>query len=262
MKIFEIGIIGGTGGIGRWFADFFEREGYTVHVSGRRTGMDIPAMAGRCDVVIVSVPIGVTCEIIEQVGPHMREDTLLMDLTSLKTEPVKFMLEHSVSEVIGAHPLFGPDIDTLAGHNVVLCPARTKKWLVWLEEILKRNGAHVVETTPEKHDKLMAIVQGLNHLNTIAMGMVLSKMGADLSELKDFATPIFNTKIDILKKIFGNNPRLYAEIITSNPDIEKILGIYEKTLSELKGLVNKRDAQGLTEMIEKQGKGINNLSFF
>lgn len=256
MKNFEIGIIGGTGGIGRWFADFFKSEGYTVHVSGRRTGMDIPAMAVRCDVVIVSVPIGITCEIIEQVGPHMREGTLLMDFTSLKAEPVKFMLDYSVSEVIGTHPLFGPDIDTLAGHNVVICPARTEKWLAWLEGILKRNGANVVESTPVKHDKLMAIVQGLNHLNTITMGMVISEIGADLSELKDFATPIFNTKIDILKKIFGNNPRLYAEIITSNPDIDKILGIYEKTLSELKGLINKRDAQGLTEMIDKQGKAI------
>ena len=249
MKNFEIGIIGGTGGIGRWFVDFFEREGYAVHVSGRKTGMNMPAMAEKCDVVIVSVPIGVTCEIIEQVGPHMRRGTLLMDFTSLKAEPVKFMLEHSVSEVIGTHPLFGPDIDTLAGQNVVLCPARTEKWIHWLRVVLKRNGAHVVETTPKKHDGLMTVVQGLNHLNTITMGMVLGKMGADLSELKDFATPVFNTKIGILKKIFDNNPRLYAEIITSNPDINELVDIYEKTLSELKELIDKKDAEGLTEMI-------------
>ena len=55
MKELEIGIIGGTGGIGRWFVDFFEKEGYTVHVSGRRTGMDMDEMAQKCQVVIVSV---------------------------------------------------------------------------------------------------------------------------------------------------------------------------------------------------------------
>ena len=251
MKNFEIGIIGGTGGIGKWFADFFKKEGYTVHISGRETGMDIPTMAGECDVVIVSVPIGVTCDVIEQVGPHMRESALLMDLTSLKEEPVKSMLKHSVSEVIGVHPLFGPDVDTLAGLNVVFCPVRTKRWLAWLKEVLKRNGANVVESTPEKHDKMMAIVQGLNHLNTITLGMVLNKTGTDLLELEDFATPIFNTKIGILKKIFGNNPRLYAEIITSNPDINNILDIYEEILSELKGLIEEKNSQGLTEMIKE-----------
>ncbi len=251
MKNFEIGIIGGTGGIGRWFADFFKREGYTVHVSGRKTGMDVPAMAGKCDVVIVSVPIGVTCKVIKEVGPHMREKTLLMDLTSLKEEPVRTMLQYSVSEVIGMHPLFGPDVDSLAGLNVVLCPARTKRWIAWLTGALKENGAHVVQSTPEKHDRMMAIVQGLNHLNTLTMGMVLNATGTDLLELKDFATPLFKTKIDILKRIFGNNPRLYAEIITSNPAIDPIIDIYEKTLSELKGLVKEKDSEGLTEMIKE-----------
>ncbi len=98
---------------------------------------------------------------------------------------------------------------------------------------------------------MMAIVQGLNHLNTITLGMVLNKTGTDLLELEDFATPIFNTKIGILKKIFGNNPRLYAEIITSNPDINNILDIYEEILSELKGLIEEKNSQGLTEMIKE-----------
>lgn len=251
MENFEIGIIGGTGGIGRWFADFFRKEGYTVHVSGRRTGMDAPTLARVCDVIIVSVPIRVTCEIIEKVGPHMRKGALLMDMTSLKVEPVKTMLRYSVSEVIGMHPLFGPSVNTLSGQNVVLCPARTEKWLGRLKSILKVGGARIVETTPEKHDKMMAIVQGLNHLNTITMGVVLSKTGIDISELKDFATPVFNTKIGILKKIFSNNPGLYAEIITLNPNISNILDIYEESLSELKHLVNAGNSKGLTEMIKK-----------
>ena len=119
MKELEIGIIGGTGGIGRWFVDFFEKEGYTVHVSGRRTGMDMDEMAQKCQVVIVSVPIGVTTQVIEQVGPKMKKESLLMDFTSLKEEPVKAMLECSSSEVMGCHPLFGPDVSSIEGQNIV-----------------------------------------------------------------------------------------------------------------------------------------------
>ncbi|MBW2562029.1 MAG: prephenate dehydrogenase/arogenate dehydrogenase family protein, partial [Deltaproteobacteria bacterium] len=128
METFEIGIIGGTGGIGAWFADFFAGEGYTVHVSGRTTGMGLDEMAQTCRVVIVSVPINATIAVIEAVGPEMKEDALLMDFTSLKAEPVRAMLASSRSEVMGCHPLFGPDVPSIEGLNIALCPARIDKW--------------------------------------------------------------------------------------------------------------------------------------
>ena len=254
MNNIQIGIIGGTGGMGRWFAGFFTREGHTVHVSGRSTGMDARKMADICQVVIVSVPIGVTKEVIEKVGPYMKKESLLMDLTSLKEGPVKAMVKFSVSEVIGCHPLFGPHVDSLAGRRVVLCPARTERWLAWLRAILEKNGALVVETMPAKHDAMMAIVQGLNHLNTITMGAVLGKTGISLSELNLFASPAFQTKVGIVEKVFVHNPGLYAEIVATNPDICGVLDLYEKTLSELRGLIQRGDARGLVEMMERYAK--------
>ncbi|MBW2545446.1 MAG: prephenate dehydrogenase/arogenate dehydrogenase family protein [Deltaproteobacteria bacterium] len=252
MKNIQIGIIGGTGGIGRWFANFFKKEGYTVHVSGRRTGMDMDEMAERCRVVIVSVPIGATVQVIKQLGPGMKKESLFMDLTSLKTEPVTAMLKSSISEVIGLHPLFGPNIRSMSGKNVAVCPVRTEKWFPWLTEILKRRGANLIETTPEGHDEAMAIVQGLTHLNTITMGLVLGNAGKGLSELKDFSTPIFDEKINIIKKVFAGNPGLYAEIIAFNPHIHKILDLYSKNLSELKSLIDRTDTKGLTELMENR----------
>ncbi len=60
MKNIQIGIIGGTGGIGKWFARFFQKEGFQVQVSGRNTGLDFPALARECPIMIVSVPIKAT----------------------------------------------------------------------------------------------------------------------------------------------------------------------------------------------------------
>ena len=84
------------------------------------------------------------------------------------------------------------------------------------------------------------------------MGMILRESGVDLTELKRFATPMFNTKLDIIEKIFTNNSRLYAEIITLNPNIHNILDIYEKTLSRLKSLITKRNRETLTELIKER----------
>ena len=255
MKDIQIGIIGGTGGMGRIFADLFHQEGYTVHVSGRTQGLDIPTMAETCQVVIVSVPIDITVDIIGKIGPLMSKDALLMDLTSLKTEPVKAMLHASPSEVIGLHPLFGPGVNSIDGHTIVLCPARTQGWLHWVRDILKKHGTAIIETTPERHDELMALVQALNHLNSITMGMVLGEWGGDLAELRRFATPMFATKLEIIKEIFTNNPRLYAEIITLNPHIEKILDLYGRTLPDVATMIKARDAGALAELMEKKGMG-------
>ena len=253
MNNIQIGVIGGTRGMGKWFARFLEGEGYHVHVFGRNIGTgDITQMVDTCRVVIVSVPIGVTAEVIEKIGPHMRKDALLMDLTSLKQGPVKAMLNASVSEVIGCHPLFGPQVGSLGGRHVALCPARGKRWLSWLQDILERNGAFVVETTPEKHDQIMAIVQGLNHFNTIMMGLVLSRTGVSMSELMKYTTPAFEKKMEIIEKVFCQNPRLYAEIITMNPEVFRIIETYEKGVAELKNLMYKGSASDITDIIEKE----------
>jgi prephenate dehydrogenase len=252
MKDIEIGIIGGTGGMGKWFTDFLEREGYPVLPLGRKTRVDIPTMVEKCQVVIVSVPISATCGVIERLGPLMKKESLLMDLTSLKVEPVKSMLKSSVSEVIGLHPLFGPSAGSIAGHKIVLCPVRAKKWLGWLKDILIRNGADIIETTPERHDELMGFVQVLNHLNSIAMGMILTKSGVDLVELKRFATPMFDAKLAIIEKVFSNNPRLYAEVITLNPNIHKVIELYGQTLSALKNSIDKGNTEPFMELMNKR----------
>ena len=254
MDTFQIGIIGGTGGIGAWFADFFRGEGYTVHVSGRTTGMNLDEMARICEVVIVSVPINATVAVIEEVGPKMPEGSLLMDFTSLKGEPVKAMLASSRSEVLGCHPLFGPDVPSIEGLNIALCPARIKKWAGWPGGLFLKKGVNVFEVTPEKHDEMMSVVQGLNHLDTIVMALALKETGIDRDELKQFSTPIFDTKLAIIEKTCTNNPRLYADIITGNPDISTIIATYERSLSRLRELVEKNDPEELAELIKSRFK--------
>jgi prephenate dehydrogenase len=251
MKKMRIGIIGGTGGIGRWFAHFFQKEGFEVHVSGRKSGPDFPTLSKKCPVVVVSVPISVTVQVIERIGPLLPETALLMDLTSLKEGPVKTMLGFTRAEVVGLHPLFGPRIKSLAGHSIVFCPARAGNWFPRIKALFIKNQARLIETTPKHHDEMMALVQGLNHLNSILLGLTLGRSGVDLEELKQYATPMFKTKLEILKKIFSRNSRLYAEIITRNPHIHKVLGGYMESLSELKEWIDCTDGEKIQKRLDK-----------
>ena len=252
MNKFAIGIIGGTGGIGRWFAAFFRGEGYPVHVVGRKEGMSIPELADRCRIVIVAVPIAATFDVIRLVGPHLSEDALLMDFTSLKEEPVRAMLEAAAAEVIGCHPLFGPDCPSLDGQNVVLCPGRGERWLGWLEGLLANGGARVTVTTPAEHDRMMSLVQGLTHLETILMGLTLRDSRVEALALDAFSTPVFRAKRAIVEKVFGARPELYAGLLAGNPNMQGILESYERNLSLLKELVLNHDAEGLAALLKKQ----------
>lgn len=249
MKDSEIGIIGGTGGIGRWFAAFFQSEGYTVHVAGRKTETTVTQLADRCRVVIVAVPIAATENVIRRVGPLLGTGALLMDLTSFKAGPVRAMLDATAAEVLGCHPLFGPDVLSLKDQNVVLCPGRGDRGRDWFRELLRKNGAGVVETTPARHDRMMALVQGLNHLNTMALGLTLRETGVSPGELAPFSTPIFRIKTAIVEKVFGSNPRLYAELVASNPDVAGLLDLYERNVARLKTLIAGKDAEGLADLI-------------
>jgi prephenate dehydrogenase len=250
---FPIGIIGGVSGIGRWFAAFFEKEGHPVHVSGRDKGLRPAEMAEVCPVIIVSVPIGVTQAVIREVGPHMKKEALLMDLTSLKADPVRAMLEASASEVIGLHPLFGPGVQSLEGQNVVLCPARGGRWIPWVREVLGKGGANLIETTPERHDEIMAVVQALNHLNTLVLGLSIREAGISQEELERFSTPLFRARLEAVENLFSH-PQLYAEIIAGNPHASDILELHERAIGTVKPLVVQQGAKALEERIRRENR--------
>jgi prephenate dehydrogenase len=185
------------------------------------------------------------------VGPHLPPDALLMDFTSLKEEPVREMLKATTAEVVGCHPLFGPDCPSLAGQNIVLCPARGEGWLNRMEGLFTESGARVTVTTPAEHDRMMALVQGLTHLDTILMGLTLKDSGIAEPTLDAFSTPVFRTKRAIFEKVFGARPELYAGLLAGNRNMQRILEMYEKNLSALKELILNGDVAGLAALMKK-----------
>ena len=193
----KVGIVGGTGQMGRWFETFFRDAGCRVIVSSRRTEISPEEMAKECDVVMISVPINETCKVIERVGPYVREDGVITDVTSIKEVPMKAMLEHSGAEVVGSHPVFGPSVKSMKGQTVVLCPARGDRWFRWLKDIYESHGAKVKISTPEEHDRMMGIIQCLRHFSTIVLGHAMMKLGADVKECLEFTSPIYRIRMDI-----------------------------------------------------------------
>jgi prephenate dehydrogenase len=236
-----ISIIGGTGSMGKMFQDFFTQNGFEVLIAGRSTKMTITECAARGDIVIITVPIDKTVEIIKQVSPYVKKDGLLTDLTSLKSEPLYAMLKYSKYSVLGMHPIFGPGLEKFKNQTIVLCPGRGPQWLEWMKEILQKNQIKVKVCTAEKHDEMMAVIQGLIHFSTITTASVLKELNIDINESIEFSSPIYKLRLDLIGRILNQPPSLYANIEILNPKVPKILHKYIKNSKKLYKIINNKD---------------------
>jgi len=228
----RIGIIGGTGQMGRWFQRFFVGLGHSVLIAGRKTELSYRELARQSDVVIFSAPLSAAISIVETIGPEMKKTQALMDICSQKEEIVGRMERCTTAQVLGTHPLFGPSMDSIVGQNVVFCPARGEAWARRFQEMLEENGAVVTEMSPQAHDKQMAVIQGLTHFTTVVMGRTLQKMNLSSESLLPLSTPLFRVQLDFIGRLFGQDLELYADLIGKNPYLKEVAGIWMESIHE------------------------------
>ena len=241
-----VAIIGGKGGMGGCLAKMFADLGHAVMIADRDTQVTNEQAAKVADVVVISVPIEVTEAVVRQVGPHVRDESLLMDVTSIKAGPLKTMLESTAASVVGTHPLFGPSVHSLQGQRIVLTPGRGDEWLAWLEQMLRARGLTVMKSTPERHDRAMAIVQVLVHFATEVMGKTLTRLGVSLDETLAFTSPIYLMELLMTARHFGQSPELYAAIQMSNPATPEVLRGFLAAAREHEAMVIGGDRDGIT----------------
>jgi prephenate dehydrogenase len=243
----KAGIIGGTGKMGRLFVPLFERAGYDVLVSGRSTPLTNTRLAELCDIVIVSVPIHDTVKVIGEIAPVMTKDQLLCDFTSLKVLPVAAMLE-SEARVIGLHPLFGPTVASLRHQTIIVCPARAPEETVQaLVSLFTREGANCTMATPEQHDRMMAVVQGLTHFVTLCMADSVRRLGLDIKTTLAFTSPVYQIELSLVGRLLSQDPSLYADILQQNTYVPDVLSVCTSAAGDLFDIVNSKDPEQFRE---------------
>lgn len=240
--------------MGAFFADFFRKQGFGVLISDIGTKLSNKELAEKSDIVLFSVPIHLTEKIINSVIPYVRKDQLLLDCTSLKMMPVSAMMK-SPAQVIGLHPMFRPTSLGFKKQTVVMCAARAsakthrtvKKWFV-------KNGARVVLMTPEKHDELMSVIQVLVHFHTIVLGNTFRKLGVPIEKTLKVASPIYRLEMDMIGRIFSQNPLLYAAIEMFNPQTEKVTRTLLEETENLAKIVLRKDLKNFEISFSKTSK--------
>jgi chorismate mutase / prephenate dehydrogenase len=190
----KILIVGGTGGMGRLFANFASVHGASVKIVGRttqrtqKTAKELEVQAGSIsdakssDIVVVAVPMESVVVSSIEVVQSMQDGALLTDLSSVKTgiaDRIASKVPASV-EYVSVHPLFGPGIDHLEGQSIVAVPfKRGPQWRSF-SRFLRKAGARVSLMSSEDHDMVMGYVQALHHFALISLGVALRQWDGGL----------------------------------------------------------------------------------
>ena len=155
----KVGIIGGSDGLGKTLI-YFLRDDFDVIISARdhKKGRTIAnelgieyiesntQLAEMCDVVIVSVPIHFTPDVIREVAPFMRKE--------IPSQTMKESLPDDV-EYLPTHPIFGPRTTELDNQVIVLTPDKKGKWFDRIYSYLDSKNMRIIEDNNNEINELI-----------------------------------------------------------------------------------------------------------
>lgn len=255
----RIGIIGGKGQLGSWCAEIFRKRGCSILIADLGTDLSNTAVASASDIVVVSVPIGVTASVLEQVSAILRPDQLIVDLTSVKT-PFISIMEGSKAEALSVHPMFAPSLSSKGEQTCVMCPIRSGNRAQFFEHILSDEGLRLVTMSADAHDRMMAVVQGLTHFQAIAAAHCMAELNFQPAESLESASPVYRLRLAMIGRILAQNPRLYAEIQIFNPYVREVLEHLQRSQGRLMTFIVARDVEGFVAEFERVRDALGSFS--
>ncbi|WP_429040302.1 bifunctional chorismate mutase/prephenate dehydrogenase [Aeromonas media] len=242
----KVVIIGGQGQLGRLFGQMFGLSGYRVETLEQGDWPRADEILADAGLVMVAVPIDITCQVIDRLG-KLPVDCLLVDVTSVKSAPLEHMLAVHPGPVLGLHPMFGPDVASLAKQVIVCCQGRDPAASQWLLDQMTIWGARLQQVEAKAHDEAMTLIQALRHFATFAYGWHLSREQANLDRLLSLSSPIYRLELAMVGRLFAQDPHLYADIILSSPQNLAMIRRYYQNFGEALGLLERGDRDGFIE---------------
>ncbi|HBH63917.1 MAG TPA: bifunctional chorismate mutase/prephenate dehydrogenase, partial [Erwinia persicina] len=243
-------IVGGKGQMGRLFEKMLTLSGYQVQILDKGDWDNAEAMLSNAGMVIISVPIHLTEQVIGQLPP-LPQDCILVDLASVKNKPLQAMLAAHAGPVLGLHPMFGPDSGSLAKQVVVWCDGRQPEAYQWFLEQIQVWGARLHRISAVEHDQNMAFIQALRHFATFAYGLHLAEENVQLDQLLALSSPIYRLELAMVGRLFAQDPQLYADIIMSSENNLALIKRYYQRFGEAIKLLEQGDKQAFIDSFRR-----------
>ncbi|MDL2284224.1 prephenate dehydrogenase/arogenate dehydrogenase family protein [Oxalobacter sp. OttesenSCG-928-P03] len=265
ILLFGVGLIGGSLSLA------LRKSGYTGKITGidrneaslaraRELGL-IDEMArstadavGEADLILLAAPVAQTAPLLASIRPWLREDVLITDVGSTKSDVVAAAyreLGDRVGCFIPAHPIAGREVngpdaaidDLFAGKKLVITPLpeNTGKDIEKVAMMWMQCDAVIHFLSPQDHDNVFAMVSHLPHLLSYALvDQVARHPNAGL--MFQYAASGFRD----FTRIAGSSPEMWRDIsIANKTQLLQELDSYLAELELLRGMLASDDAAGV-----------------
>ncbi|OIQ24438.1 bifunctional chorismate mutase/prephenate dehydrogenase [uncultured Vibrio sp.] len=239
-------IVGGKGQLGGLFGRMFTLSGYQVKILGSQDWDRADEILDNAGLVVVTVPIHLTQGVIEKLS-NLPSDCILCDLTSIKSKPLQAMMDVHQGPVVGLHPMFGPDVPSLAKQVIVYCNGRGEDRYQWLLKQFGIWGASLCEIDAGEHDHGMTLIQALRHFTSFAYGLHLSKENPNIDQLLQLSSPIYRLELAMVGRLFGQDPNLYGDIIFSSQDNIDMIKRFHQCFGDALEILEGKDKSAFIE---------------
>ena len=220
--------------------------------------IDYPQIADA-DLVLVAVPVNRIAQVVHEVLDHVGENTLVMDVGSVKESICKEVAQHPRrSQFVAAHPMAGTEYsgpqaalyDLFDGKVMALCEVEKSNWnlLDRALDISKALNMRVKMMSPTDHDLHTAYVSHLSHVSSFMLGKTVLEIEKDEAQIFDLASTGFASTVRLAK----SHPQMWTPIFLENKtNVLKALTEYIKNLENFKHLLETDQADAITQNIKE-----------
>jgi prephenate dehydrogenase len=263
----RVAVIGAAGKMGQWLTRFFTDQGHQTvlfdvnhkgcHEAAKQTdskvAKSIEEAVAEADLVLVSVPVTATPQVIHEAMSHMRQGSILSEISSVKAAAVEALRQAPTHGVrpLSIHPMFGPDTTSIKGMKVLLIPVQDEAAELSLAERLLP-GAYVTKCGVEAHDRGMALVLSLPYFMNLIFARVLSS--EDLEWLRGIAGTTFPVQLAVTEAVLDEKPGLITAILGENTQSQDYYETFLVEAKRVKALLERPHKEQVEALEELRAK--------
>ena len=226
----HVAVIGSRGRMGAALAERLFQVGYTVSgVDAADGNADVAAVLQHSRIVLLCVPVGALRGCLAELAGHLTESHLLMDITSVKTLPMRWMEEAFSGAVVGTHPMFGPAprkedmrVAMVRGNKAsdADCAEAARLFACF--------GCEVFWTNAPEHDAGVAMSQSLNFTVSAVFLAALARHEG----IRPYLTPSFKRHLESARKHLTQDAAMFLEFSAMNPEFPAAMRTFRNILDE------------------------------
>jgi len=214
----------------------------------------------NAELVVIATPVSDIIPIIKKVLPALKKGAIITDVGSVKNEIMIETDKLSLPGVffVGSHPIAGTEnsgveaafSDLFLGKKCILTPSEKTdpSALEKIKNLWMSVGSEVFFMDSEQHDQILGAVSHLPHMIAFALVNYLHEINNEKESVFKFS----GGGLKDFTRIAASHPIMWKDIALMNKEnLVNLMEGFQKTLEELKELINRGDGDELVRKFEE-----------